>query len=286
MHTTASDGLYAPETVVEMAIAGGLDAIAITDHDNTLGVRRAQKAAGRRIRVIPGVEISTRWQDDSIHILGYFVDPDAPVLAEHYRELHRNRHRRMEAIVERLAAQGVGLGLERVGDQRDTRAVPFTRPHLARALVRFGHATDEPDAFDRYIGNHCPAYVSVASPTPEDGIQSIRLAGGVAVWAHPPLAHLDALLPLLVEAGLQGIEALRPWSARVRNAVLDRARSAGLVVTGGSDWHGRDHDGRLGDFAVSSEEVGDFLRLGGEVASGSGEAASGSHWGVLTPREI
>lgn len=269
MHTTCSDGTKSPEEVVELAVAGGLDVIAITDHDSTLGVVPAQRAAGGRIRVIPGVEMSTRWRDESIHILGYFVDPDARPLTDHCRSLHRRRHERMQKIVERLAAQGVHLPLARVGDQRASGTVPFTRPHLARALVRAGHALNDSDAFNRYIGAHCPAHVVVESPAPEAVIDTIVAAGGIAVWAHPPLRHLDDLLPRLVDAGLRGLEAFRTWPARIRDTVAARARRAGLFATGGSDWHGRDGDGELGDFFVGEDDLLDFLEAGAAQASRS-----------------
>ena len=263
MHTTFSDGLRSPEEVVELAIAGGLDVIAITDHDNTLGVAPAMRAAQGRIRVIPGVEMSTRWQGESIHVLGYFVDPAAEPLMAHYRNLLERRHVRMNRIVERLADQGIPLALDHVGEQRASGRVPYTRPHLARALVREGFAASVPDAFNRYIGADCPAYVLVESPTPEEVIETILAAEGVAVWAHPPLRHMGELLPRLVAAGLGGVEVYRPWPRGVRESVSIHTRSAGLFATGGSDWHGRDGDGKLGDFFVNGRDIEDFLRAGG-----------------------
>lgn len=274
MHTTFSDGVHPPEEVVARAIAGGLDAIAITDHDNTQGVVPARRAARGRIRVIPGVELSARWRGQSVHVLGYFVDPAADSLVAHYHDLHARRDARMRKIVARLAEQGVRLPLGRVGDQRASVVVPYTRPHLARALVRAGHATDVSDAFDRHIGAHCPAYVLVESPGPEEVIETIRRAGGVAVWAHPPLSLIDELLPRMVGAGLRGLEAYRPWGRGIREAVAAHARRAGLFVTGGSDWHGRETDGDLGSFFVSEDDVSEFLEAGG--ATGSSGEASGS----------
>lgn len=263
MHTTFSDGLRSPEEVVRLAIAGDLDVISITDHDNTMGVAPAMCAAQRRIHVIPGVELSSRWRGESVHVLGYFVDPDAESLTAHYRNLLERRHDRMNRIVVRLADQGVRLNLDHVGDQRASARVPYTRPHLARALVREGYARDVPDAFDRYIGADCPAYVLVESPTPEAVIKTIQAAGGVAVWAHPPLRHLGELLPRLVAAGLGGVEVYRPWPRRIRESVSTQTRRAGLFATGGSDWHGRDGDGKLGDFFVNGRDIEDFLRAGG-----------------------
>ena len=265
MHTTFSDGTLPPEKVVSLAVEGGLDVIAITDHDNTEGVGPALRAAGERIPVIPAVEMSARWRDESIHVLGYFVDPDAPAMTDHYRNLHERRHARMTEIVNRLAEQGIRLPLERVGDQRASGRVPYTRPHLAQALVRAGHATSVSDAFDRHIGAKCPAHVLVESPTPEQVIGSILDAGGIAVWAHPPLRHVEALLPRMIAAGLRGMEVFRPWSRWVREAMASHARRAGLFATGGSDWHGRDGDRELGDFHVRGSDVREFLEAGGMV---------------------
>lgn len=262
-HTTCSDGMKSPEELVESAVAGGLDVISITDHDNAEGVVPALRAAGERLRVIPGVELSACWRGESIHVLGYFVDPASSRLTDHYRELHARRHTRMRRIVERLAGRGVRLPLDRVGDQRASRAVPYTRPHLARALVRAGYATSVGDAFARYIGADCPAYVRVESPAPEDVIGTIVAAGGIAVWAHPPLRHMQELLPRMIRAGLRGMEVHRPWSHAIRDAVGSQARAAGLLVTGGSDWHGRDGDGELGEFYVGESDVGEFLEAGG-----------------------
>ena len=263
MHTTFSDGVRTPEDVVSLAVAGGLDVIAITDHDNTQGVVPAQRAARNRLHVIPAVEMSASSHGESVHILGYFVDPSARVLEDHYRDLHARRDVRMRRIVERLAEQGIVLPLDRVGDQRASGVVPYTRPHLARALVRAGYASSVPDAFDRHIGADCPAHVPVESPTSEDVIEAIREAGGVAVWAHPPLNLIDRLLPRMVGAGLEGLEVFRPWPARVREAVTRQARKAGLFATGGSDWHGRETDAELGSFFVREDEVARFLEAVG-----------------------
>ena len=262
MHTSFSDGVHPPEEVVARAIAGGLDAIAITDHDNTQGVLPAERAARGRIRVIPGVEMSARWRGESIHVLGYFVDPAAESLVDHYHDLHARRDARMRKIVERLAKQGVRLPLDHVGDQRASGVVPYTRPHLARALVRAGYATDISDAFDRHIGANCPAYVLVESPGPEEVIETVREAGGVAVWAHPPLKLVGQLLPRMVRAGLGVLEVYRPWGPGVREAMAAHARRAGLFATGGSDWHGRDSDADLGAFFVSDDDVREFLEAG------------------------
>ncbi len=263
MHSTASDGRRSPEEVVELAIAGGLDVIALTDHDNTRGVRPAQRAAAGRLRVITGVELSSSWQHESIHVLGYFVDPEAAPLTAHYRLLRERRRHRMAAMVACLRATGVRVTMLEVDVQRGDGRVPHTRPHLARALVAAGYATSSAEAFNRYIGNGLPGHVLVESPRPEEVIATVLAAGGVPVWAHPPVALLDSLLPPMVEAGLVGLEVHRPWPARVRDLVSEQARRWGLLATGGSDWHGRSSDPPLGTFSVPEEEVSGFLAVRG-----------------------
>ncbi len=263
MHSTASDGRMSPREVVERAVAGGLDVIALTDHDNARGVRSAQEAAAGRIRVIPGVELSSRWQGQSIHVLGYFVDPEAAPLTGHYRLLRERRRDRMAAMVARLCATGVRVTMREVDAQRHDHRVPHTRPHLARALVAAGHAKSSGEAFDRYIGNDSPGHILVESPTPEEVIGTVLAAGGVPVWAHPPVALLDELLPPMVDAGLKGLEVYRSWPTEVRDLVLAEARRWGLLKTGGSDWHGRRSDPPLGTFAVSKDALSEFLALAG-----------------------
>ena len=133
-----------------------------------------------------------------------------------------------------------------------------------RALVRAGYASTVRDAFARLIGNDCPAYVPTLIATPEEVTGVILSAGGIPVWAHPPAEHFRRLLPRLLDAGLLGLEAYRATRVQVRLAELEEvARKRGLVLTGGSDWHGPESGAKLGDFWVTAEEVGDFLSVGG-----------------------
>jgi hypothetical protein len=134
------------------------------------------------------------------------------------------------------------------------------RPHLARALVERGHARDVPDAFDRLIGDGLPAFVPTRLHVPVDAVVTVREAGGLAVWAHPPGDLLDALLPALVGAGLAGLEAYRPGNtANLTRRLLERARTAGLLVSGGSDWHDLQRSEPLGTFHVDEIRVGALL---------------------------
>ncbi len=264
LHSTASDGTASPTEVVRAAIEGRLDAIALTDHDTVGGVEEARAAAqGHAIEVITGLEVSSTWEGGEIHILGYFVDVANPELLAHGEFARTRRTERMKGMIERLGEQGVEVAFEAVLAEAGYAESNLGRPHLARAMVGAGHTTSVPEAFDRYIGNDHPAYIPTSLGDPEEALRLIQEAGGVPVWAHPPVEHLDALLPRLIRGGLKGIEVYRPRNSRDRVLLLERvARSTGLVMSGGSDWHGPD-DGPLGAFRLDSRDVGKLLELGG-----------------------
>jgi predicted metal-dependent phosphoesterase TrpH len=138
----------------------------------------------------------------------------------------------------------------------------IARPHLARALVLKGYAESASDAFDRLIGDDHPAFVPTRLTTPEEAIGLILDAGGIPVWAHPPMDALHRLLPAFKEAGLQGLEVYRPRSSpRQVKALRQAATTAGLLVTGGSDWHDAERD-PLGAFFVTEDEVGGLIEAG------------------------
>ncbi len=264
LHSTASDGTLSPEGVVAAAVSARLDVIALTDHDTTAGVAAAQEAArGHPLEVIPGIEVSATWSGGEIHILGYFVDPEHPRMREHGEWAGDRRTHRMRTMVERLQERGVEVEMADVEAAAGEERGSLARPHLARALVARGVVETVYEAFDRFIGDAHAAYEPTRLLELEGAVDLIREAGGMAVWAHPPMDHLDALLPRLVRGGLQGLETYRPRNPRDRTLRLERrARSAGLVVTGGSDWHGPE-GGELGEFRVSASEVSAFLEAGG-----------------------
>lgn len=265
LHSTASDGALSPEELVHAAVAARLDVVALSDHDTTAGVTRAREAARpHRIQVVPALEMSTTWKDSvELHILGYFVDPDAPDLVQHAHRARRQREERLKGMVELLEEQGVEVPFEKVLEAAGPDRHSLARPHLARAMVDEGHVSDVPEAFRRYIGDHHAAYIPTRLLEPRDAVEIIRKAGGVAVWAHPPLEVLDEVLPELVGAGLRGLEVYRPRTPPDKVVRLEsEARSRGLVVSGGSDWHSPE-SGTLGEFWVTAEEVAELLEEGG-----------------------
>ncbi|MDP2959066.1 MAG: PHP domain-containing protein [Longimicrobiales bacterium] len=265
IHTTASDGAWTPEKVVEGAVRGGLDVIAIADHDTTAAVWAAQASgATRNVQVIPALEMSSTWVGREIHVLGYFVDPESPALVAHERRALRLREERMKEMLSRLAGQGIEVAYESVESAAGPDRVNLGRPHLARALVAGGHATSVPDAFNTLIGDQHPAFVPTRLLEPTEAVALILEGGGLPVWAHPPADVLDSLLPGLVRSGLRGLEVYRPSHSRNDVIRLEGVcRTTGLVMSGGSDWHSPDSGAALGSFHVTADEVEKLLVAGG-----------------------
>lgn len=265
LHSTASDGACSPTDVVRKAARARLDVIALADHDTTAGVAEAREEGHRRaVHVVPALEVSSTWRGHDIHVLGYFVEPDSPVLERYADHARDRRAERMREMLEKLSSLGIEVPFERVQRIAGDSDRSLGRPHLARALVDLDHVSTVPEAFERYIGDDGPAFVPTRVQTPTRAVELIRDAGGLAVWAHPPRDRVAELLPILVEAGLGGLEVYRrnhgPEDVR---SLLSRARKYGLVHTGGSDWHGPDRGPALGDFYVTADEVQEFLDAGG-----------------------
>ncbi len=267
IHTTASDGAFSPSEVVRFASEGGLDLIAITDHDTTGGVEPARAAAAalmatdaRPVRVVTGTELSSTHDGQEIHVLGYGVDPAAPGIAHHRERARAMRRERMQLMLEKLSGLGIEIPLEQVLAHSGPDGEMVGRPHLAAALVEAGHVSDVRAAFDHFIGNGAAAFVATALQTPIEAIEVIAEAGGLSIWAHPPPKLFADLVPVLVEAGLHGVEIYRPYNSEGWIQELETAAVGyDLLRTGGSDWHNLERNTRLGDFAVQAEQVAEFL---------------------------
>lgn len=260
IHTTASDGVRSPTEVVQAALKGGLQVIAISDHDTTEGVAEAKAAAeGTPLRVVAAAEVSSTHEGREVHVLGYGVDPSAPEMVGLDQRARARRRERMEEMVQRLVADGIEVSMDDVVRAAGPDHHMIGRPHLARALVDRGHASSVANAFDRWIADHHDAFVPTDLGDPALAIETIRAAGGVPVWAHPPLDLLDALLPGMVDAGLRGLEVYRPSNSnRTVRTLKAAAAERGLVVTGGSDWHNPERNDPLGAFWVTSGQIRDF----------------------------
>lgn len=265
-HTTASDGSLTPTQLVNRAARLALKVIAVTDHDSTAGIREAQIAGrDRGVEVIPGVEINTDVAKAEVHILGYFIEPDHPELGAQLARIREGRVGRARKMAEVLAGMGAPVRFERILEIAGEGAVG--RPHVAQALVEAGFARGYQDAFTRFIGRNSPAYVERAKFTPAEACALIRRAGGLPVLAHPvfydryggitTVVDPDTMLPELIAAGLAGLEAYYPrYDAVTIEYLLGIARRHGLLVTGGTDFHGvRPNEPDLGGIYVPMKAV-------------------------------
>jgi predicted metal-dependent phosphoesterase TrpH len=243
LHTTHSDGSCTPSQVVDLAHKAGVTALAVTDHDITTGIPEATMA-GRRlgIEVIPGIEISSSFGDSELHILGYFLECQDAELNTRLATLRESRHRRNPKIIERLQALGIDITHEEVRALAGTDSVG--RPHIARVLMQKKVVASAKEAFDRWLANGKPAYVPRDLPSPAEAIQWIKEAKGLAVLAHPTWVktaddRLTDLVRQLKADGLDGVEVhYSTHTARQTHEYLALAKQLGLLVTGGSDFHG------------------------------------------------
>jgi len=249
-HSTASDGTLPPERVVEAAKRCNLAALALTDHDSIAGVAAAREAGDRLgIRVVAGCELSAFQDDHEVHLLALHLT-HIETLERRLAELRALRYERAQNIVEKLNGLGVEITFDEVLGQANGGAVG--RPHVARALIARGAVQDFKDAFVRYLGNGGSAFVPKARLSVEDAIEIAHEAGGLAVWAHPAEGGRRERLEPLVNAGLDGVEVRHPsHSAEDIKRLEALAEFFGLVVSGGSDWHGAsDGPRKLGNMNV------------------------------------
>ncbi len=263
VHSTASDGSVTPRELVKLALSNGVDVLAIADHDSVEGLAEAFEAAeNTELTIVPAVEFSALHEDVDVHILAYFVDPHDTGLARELSELRAARRQRAEAMVVALSDAGYVVSLSDVLTLSDGGAVG--RSHVARALVGSGAAESVSDAFERLIGRGMPFYVPKASKSPETVISLIRSFGAIPVLAHPGVTGIDERIGDLVEAGLLGIEAYHAdHTPKQRLEYAELAVRLGLLVTGGSDFHGAyAHNPDLGSVYVPEAAVRGLLSAG------------------------
>lgn len=253
MHSTASDGVYTPEALMNLAADLGYTHVALTDHDSTAGIPLALEAAKRRgMQLIPGVELSCGAQKE-IHVLGYGFDPENAALRAFCEARVAQRVARTEAMVQRLCELGKPIEMKRV---RELARGVIARPHVARAMVEAGYVTSVADAFDRYLKPGRPAYVPKEDVKVAEAVRLIAQAGGIAVLAHPMElkmgeTQLESLIGEWRSQGLSGVEVYHPSAQNNHAAFLHNlARREGMLVTGGSDFHGE---------AVRKSSIGEGL---------------------------
>lgn len=242
-HSNASDGSCSPAEVIKMAADAGLSAVALTDHDTMNGVPEALEAAQKiNIECIPGIELSAVYGDREVHIVGLFLEPKDPVLADRLAAFQHIREQRNLKMIEKMKAAGVDITMEKLRALEGDAVI--TRANLARYLVHTGYAASIKEVFDKYLSPGMPFYVPKTGVSPEDAVRAICDGGGVAILAHPLLygftpSQLDTCIELLKGCGLRGIETYystySPADERNMKRLADRHQ---LLWSGGSDFHG------------------------------------------------
>ncbi|MCB9491719.1 MAG: PHP domain-containing protein [Dehalococcoidia bacterium] len=267
-HSNRSDGTRSPADLVAMAAAHGVRVFALTDHDTLDGLdeARAAVAAHPGMAFVPGVEFGCYEPGTEVHILGLFVDPTDDAFRTEIAEAHRMRIERGEAITAALASLGVPVSWGRVREIAGEASVG--RPHFARALIEAGHVADVDEAFARYLGRNSPAYIEGKRLYPQEAIELIHGAGGLAVFAHPPFtADYERIAEGLAGMGLDGIEVYyRHYEPEVVESLRALAERLDLVPSGGSDFHGleREHEHEPGHFDMPREAVARLLEVARE----------------------
>ncbi len=243
IHSTYSDGVLSPEAIVGLAQKKGLKAIAITDHDTVAGVTEAEKYGSRQgLEVISGIEISSWHGETPLHILGYYFQQEEASLSERLRKLQNARHTRNIRIIENLNRLGFAAELDDL--IKYSKYGQTGRPHIAQMMVDKGYVKTVDEAFSRYLRRGGKAYADRFKYYSDEAIDMITRAGGIAVLAHPgcidpSLKEIPVLLGDLANLGLGGVEVYYPThSIKAVKALKEMAEDIGLLITGGSDFHG------------------------------------------------
>ena len=252
VHSTFSDGSETTETLVELAVKARLAAFALTDHDTTDGYKSLSEAAGRhnaglpkeeQLEVLPGVEISAAYKKGDIHILGLLVNPDDSEFNALLKSAEKERISRNIKMIDNLKDAGLDISYEEIVASAPDSII--TRAHFGKYLIEKGIVPDYPSAFEKYLGDDTPYYVARKFTSPKDAIEGIIKAGGIPVLAHPiiyrlPVSELELLVDTLIGYGLRGIETLYSSHSRQDESyVRGLAKRKGLLMTGGSDFHGK-----------------------------------------------
>ena len=250
VHSTCSDGTLSPTELVDYAIQKGLSAFALTDHDCVEGldtILSYAKSLPNAPEIIPGIELSTDENGQEVHMVGLFIDHHNPEFNQYLQEFITSRTTRNKKMCHLLQEHGMNITYEEL--EAEFPGAVLTRAHYAKLLLKHGYVKSIKEAFERFLGDHCPCYVSREKITPVMAIDLIKKAGGLAILAHPILYHmsdarLDALVQKLKEAGLTGIEAIySTYSPAEERQIRKLATKYNLLLSGGSDFHGENKPG-------------------------------------------
>lgn len=254
VHSIKSDGTMTPRELVDYGIEKGLSAMALTDHDTVDGIDEALayakelEAKGVKVpEIIPGIELSTEFANRDVHILGLYIDYRNAAFCEYLKEFVEARETRNEKMCEMFTKAGMPMDYETL--KRESESVVLTRAHFAAYLYEHGYVKSKKEAFERYIGDGKPFHIPREKITPQKGVELIKKAGGIPIFAHPILTKfgkekLEGLIESLKAEGLMGIEAVySTYTPSDERYVRELAERYHLLLSGGSDFHGTNKDG-------------------------------------------
>jgi len=269
LHTTASDGSLTPKKLVEVAVERGMEVISITDHDTIDGLEEgAKRACELGVKFVNGIELSSEWNGREVHILGYFLDPKDENLKKELKKMQKARDARNYKILEKLAQYKMYITMEELQEEAGGNIV--SRAHIANLLLNKGYVYSKGEIFKRYLGIGGLAYVPKGDLTPERAVEIIRENGGIASLAHPKYISEDEvrLTELINDLKVAGLEAMEVYYSNfsLKEVIKYKniARRRGLLLTGGSDYHGGNKGNiEIGDGAVPMkvyEEMEELLK--------------------------
>lgn len=245
IHTSASDGLLAPFDILELARKGGIETIAVTDHDTISGIEESLKADSLypSVAVIPGIEFSVRYSPGDLHLVGLFIDHTNPALLSKVNELSLARSERGRRIVDDLRSAGINIEYDEV--VREAAGGAIGKPHVARVLVRHGYAADFQDVFTKYLEKGTPGFAPKKKVEIEEAISLVKEASGIPILAHPVSLGLENYdeyydeISRFTEIGLEGIEVYASMHSKNDVKLFSLiAEDLELLISGGSDFHG------------------------------------------------
>ncbi|MGD8399328.1 MAG: PHP domain-containing protein [Bacillota bacterium] len=257
LHSIYSDGALTPEQLVAAAVAKGLEGIALTDHDTVDGLAETARAARRqKLLFIPGSELTTDFGNSEAHILGYRLNYKAPALLRKLDRILAARQERVATMLQRLHRHQVNITWDEVRALTSSRFIGRSQVFGAMELKGYVDVLRRKDVFEYYLGKHGVAYVPHREIETREAIEIIRANGGISVLAHPGRIGADQAIPQLVSYGLQGLEVYYPaHTPEMVQHYLQMAENFQLVVTGGSDYHGKPSHPQLGECQALTLEV-------------------------------
>ncbi|WP_242979067.1 PHP domain-containing protein [Rhodohalobacter mucosus] len=263
-HTKESDGALSAEQLIERAKKKGLKAISITDHDTINGYKKARPAANEAgIELIPGIEITALWNKREVHILAYLFDTENPKLLALLKRQRLARIKRMRDIVEVLRGQGLDISLDEVRAESGTGSPG--RPHAASVLISKGYVASVAEAFIRYLSSEKLKGIRTDYATVEEVVKIVKEAHGVLSLAHPGPLYSQKEINTLLEFGIDGIECIHPsHNFNLQRSFTKMAESRHLLITGGSDFHGKrksEYDPYFGIVTLGDKHLASMKRL-------------------------